>query len=71
MDGIHIRIGHNLQRVRKQRQLSLDKMADLTADGAGASKVQAYERAGEKAGQEKTKMTGLDLCDKIGIISNF
>lgn len=30
MDAIHIRIGQNLQRVRKQRQLSIDKVANIT-----------------------------------------
>ncbi|MBD2864364.1 helix-turn-helix domain-containing protein [Paenibacillus oceani] len=30
MDSIHVRIGHNLQRIRKMRGLSLDKMANLT-----------------------------------------
>lgn len=30
LDAIHIRIGNNLQRIRKHRQLSLDKLADLT-----------------------------------------
>lgn len=29
-DAIHVRIGHNLQRIRKQRGLSLDKLAALT-----------------------------------------
>lgn len=35
MDAIHIRIGQNLQRLRKQRQLSLDKLADLTGVSKG------------------------------------
>lgn len=35
MDAIHIRIGQNLQRLRKQRQLSLDKAADLTGVSKG------------------------------------
>ncbi|MCM3273301.1 helix-turn-helix domain-containing protein [Paenibacillus elgii] len=35
MNAIHLRIGHNLQRVRKQRQLSLDKVADLTGVSKG------------------------------------
>ncbi|GIP33582.1 helix-turn-helix domain-containing protein [Paenibacillus sp. J2TS4] len=35
MDAIHITIGQNLQRLRKQRQLSLDKMADLTGVSKG------------------------------------
>jgi transcriptional regulator with XRE-family HTH domain len=30
VDSIHIRIGHNLQRIRKQRGLSLDKVASAT-----------------------------------------
>ncbi|MFD2880742.1 helix-turn-helix domain-containing protein [Paenibacillus rhizoplanae] len=31
MEGaIHVRIGQNLQRIRKQRGLSLDKLAALT-----------------------------------------
>ncbi|MED1796484.1 helix-turn-helix domain-containing protein [Brevibacillus nitrificans] len=30
MDSIHIRIGQNLQRIRKQRGLSLDKVASAT-----------------------------------------
>ncbi|GIO88663.1 DNA-binding protein [Paenibacillus faecis] len=35
MDAIHIRVGHNLQRIRKQRQLSLDKVAQLTGVSKG------------------------------------
>jgi transcriptional regulator with XRE-family HTH domain len=35
LEAIHIRIGHNLQRVRKQRQLSLDKVANLTGVSKG------------------------------------
>jgi len=35
MDAIHIRIGQNLHRVRKQRQLSLDKVSDLTGVSKG------------------------------------
>lgn len=35
MSAIHIRIGQNLQRVRKQRQLSLDKVAELTGVSKG------------------------------------
>lgn len=30
MDPIHIRIGHNLQKIRKQKGLSLDRAAQLT-----------------------------------------
>lgn len=35
MDSIHIRIGHNLQRIRKQRGLSLDKVASATKVSKG------------------------------------
>lgn len=35
MNAIHIRIGQNLHRVRKQRQLSLEKMAELTGVSKG------------------------------------
>ena len=35
MNAIHIRIGNNLQRIRKHRQLSLDKLADLTKVSKG------------------------------------
>ncbi|BFH63697.1 MULTISPECIES: helix-turn-helix domain-containing protein [Paenibacillus] len=35
MDSIHIRIGNNLGRIRKQRNLSLDKMAELTGVSKG------------------------------------
>lgn len=35
MNAIHITIGQNLRRVRKQRQLSLDKVADLTGVSKG------------------------------------
>ncbi|MGG1657968.1 helix-turn-helix domain-containing protein [Brevibacillus sp. NRS-1366] len=42
MNAIHIRIGHNLQRIRKQRQLSLDKLADIT--GVSKSMLHQIER---------------------------
>ncbi|MED4751974.1 helix-turn-helix transcriptional regulator [Brevibacillus choshinensis] len=35
MDSIHIRIGHNLQRIRKQRGFSLDKVAIKTKVSKG------------------------------------
>ena len=35
LNAIHIRIGNNLQRIRKHRQLSLDKLADLTKVSKG------------------------------------
>lgn len=35
MDLIHIRIGHNLQKIRKQKGLSLDKAAQLTKVSKG------------------------------------
>lgn len=35
MDAIHIRVGRNLQRIRKQRGLSLERAADLTGVSKG------------------------------------
>lgn len=35
LNAIHIRIGNNLRRIRKHRQLSLDKLANLTKVSKG------------------------------------
>lgn len=35
MNAIHIRVGNNLQRIRKSRRLSLDKLAELTKVSKG------------------------------------
>ena len=35
MNAIHIRVGHNLHRVRKQKGLSLEKVADVTGVSKG------------------------------------
>lgn len=35
MDAIHVRVGRNLQRIRQQRRISLEKTADLTGVSKG------------------------------------